>query len=276
MAIRRIVSSMLSPAQKSRIRGFVSKQLQVSPQARCELPYKVLIGTHHKTGVVWLKSIFQAICAEYSLRFFAGEQAEAPADYDVLFQRHSRFNLASITGPVRGVHIIRDPRDIILSGCFYHQTSDEKWLHVPRQDLGGRTYQEAINSCETLDEQILLEMENTGAGTVEEMVNWDYTHPAFFELKYEDLIKDTSLLLFHRVFTFLGFPGSVVPSLLAIAYSKSLFSGQVKSVSHIRSGEVAQWEQYFRHRHNQRFLELFGDVLIRLGYETDHSWASRG
>lgn len=267
MAIRRLVDSMLTPHQRQRIKAFVSKQLHLNPRAgletNCELPYKVLVGTHHKTGTVWLHSIFKAICAEYSLHFFAGEQAEAPPQYDVFFQRHSRFDLDSLDSPFRGVHIIRDPRDIIISGCFYHQKSDEKWLHSPREYLGGHSYQEAISSRKTLEDKILFEMENTGRETIEEMMKWDYTLRSFSELKYEDLIRDSDLVLFHRVFSFLGFPGSVLPGVLGIAYRNSLFSGQVTTPGHVRSGETAQWRRYFERRHKERFLELFGDVLDR-------------
>jgi hypothetical protein len=275
-AMRRLVSRMLTPAQKKRIKAFVSKQFNIIPRAglksKCELPYKVLVGTHHKTGSVWLRSIFQAICTEYSLRFFAGEQAEATRDYDVFFQDHSRFDLDLVGSPIRGLHIIRDPRDVILSGCFYHQKSDEKWLHTPRTYLSGRTYHEAINGADTLQDKISFEMENAGRHTIEEIMKWDYTVPSFCELKYEDLIRDTALMVFHRAFSFLGFPGSALPGALAIAYSKSLFSNQVKPSDHIRSGEVGQWKQYFTRKHKERFLELFGDVLIRLGYEDDDGW----
>ena len=56
---------------------------------------------------------------------------------------------------------------------------------------------------------------------------WDYSRPEFYELKYEDLVDDVQLLLFHEVFISLGFPGSVIPHLLSIAYENSLFSGLV-------------------------------------------------
>jgi hypothetical protein len=273
--MRSLVSRMLRPAQKERIRAFVSKQFNLTTGAEpqsCQLPYKVLVGAHHKSGTVWLKSIFKAVCNEYSLRFFEGKQADAPQQYDVFFQDHSRFEFDRFESPVRGLHMIRDPRDIILSGCFYHQKAHEQWLHKPREQLRGLTYHQAINRAETLEDKIAFEMEHVGRRTIEEIVGWDYTRSFFWELKYEDLIRDTDLMLFHRAFAFLGFPGSALPGVLAIAYRKSLFSNQLKASGHIRSGEVGQWKQYFTRQHKERFLELFGDVLIRLGYEDDNDW----
>ena len=33
--------------------------------------------------------------------------------------------------------MIRDPRDVIVSGYFYHQWTDEPWANEPRPELGG-------------------------------------------------------------------------------------------------------------------------------------------
>ena len=115
-------------------------------------------------------------------------------------------------------------------------------------------------------------MENVGRITICDMLDWEYTHSSFYECKYEDLIEDIDMILFHKIFSFLGFQGSLIPSLLTIVYNKSLFSGQnIKSV-HIRSGKTNQWKMYFKPIHKDRFLELFGDGLNRLGYARNNDW----
>lgn len=234
----------------------MSSESQTKPEFS-GLPHKLLIGTHHKAGTEWMTAVFFQIKEHY--------------DYDLDFNYHSQFDAKVLAQPFRGIYLIRDPRDVIISGCFYHQKSDEKWLHSPREKLGGLTYQQKINSFDSIEDQILFEMENAAALTIGDMIHWDYSHPNFFELKYEKLIEDTQLLLFHKAFSFLGFPGSVIPHILSIAYENSLFSGQVKS-GHIRSEKNKQWEAYFTQNHKDRFTELFGDALIQLGYETDDSW----
>lgn len=224
------------------------------------LPHKVLVGTHHKTGTEWMTAVFFRIREHY--------------DIDLDFNFHSRFDPDVLARPFRGVHLIRDPRDVIISGCFYHQKCGEPWFHRPREDFEGLTYQEKIRSLGSLDEQIMFEMENRAADTIGDMLSWDYSRSSFFELKYEDLIEDTQLMLFHEVFIFLGFPGSLIPHLLSIAYENSLFSGLVES-DHVRSGKKDQWRRFFQQNHKDRFLELFGDALIRLGYETDAGWPAK-
>ena len=238
----------------------------------CEIPYKILVGTHHKTGTAWLSSIFKSICNYHSLIYYEGKQDNLPEQFDLFFQDHSKFDFSSWKTPFRGVHMIRDPRDVIVSGCFYHKKSREEWLHKPRKEFNGLTYQQKINSYSDINDQILFEMENVGKGNIDDMLNWNYIHPSFYEIKYEDLIEDTNLMLFHEIFNFLEFPGKVIPSLLAISYNNSLFSGKLQQSVHIRSGKKSQWKQYFKQIHKERFWDLFNNALIKLGYEQDHNW----
>lgn len=235
----------------------------------------ILIGVHHKTGTVWLGSIFKHICSLYDIEYYQSLPEKLPNAFSVLLHNHSQFDFNSILQSFRGLHMIRDPRDIIISGCFYHQKSREKWLHCPREEFGGLTYQQKINSFGSLDEKILFEIENCGSWTIHEMLDWNYSREEFLEIKYEDLIVDDDLARFHEIFTFLGFPGYSIPTLLSITYNKSLFSGSQKKSMHIRSGKSQQWKQYFKSIHKEKFLTLFGDALIQLGYEEDHDWFVR-
>jgi hypothetical protein len=144
--------------------------------------------------------------------------------------------------------------------------AEEMWLHQPLDEFDGLTYQEKLNSYNSLDDQILFEMEHASHTVIKRMLEWDYDNPSFMELKYEDLIVDTDLRLFHDVFVFLGFDGKSIPDLLKIAFDNSIFSGNLTS-THIRSGKNGQWNKYFKPIHIQRFYELFGDSITKLGYE---------
>lgn len=251
-----------------------SKKHEASEAVAKKLENKVLVGTHHKTGTVWMKNIFSQSCSKLKLNFFNGKIEQSPSDFDVLLQEHSQFTLDSIDTEYKGLHIIRDPRDIVISGCFYHQKAHEKWLHIPQDKFGGLTYQEKIKSYDTLEDKILFEMENSSLWNIQSIVNWNYTNPAFIEVKYEDLIADVDLLLFHQIFTFLGFSGQFVPEMLKIAYSNSLFSGNLRKTVHVRAGKEKQWEKYFTPKHKAKFLELYDDALIKLGYENNNDWAN--
>lgn len=232
---------------------------------------RILVGTHHKTGSRWMRNLFAAVCEEHSLRFHGGSGSEAPANWDLLFEDHSQFDRRLLATPFRGLHLIRDPRDIVISGAFYHQHATEAWLTQPLPVLGGESYQAALNARATLDERIAFEMEYAARHTLGEMLAWRYTDPRFFEAKYEDLIADTDLHLFRGVFLFLGFPRDRLDRTLEIVYRNSLFSGLVQDPGHVRSGRPRQWEHYFTAAHGRMFLDLFGNALIRLGYERDNA-----
>lgn len=240
---------------------------------KLNLPYKIIIGTHHKTGTQWLNNIFISIAKKYKLKLFYGQHNMLPSDYDLFFQDHSNFDFSRLMSPFRGIHMIRDPRDVIISGCFYHQTSSESWLHRPIAVFDGMSYQQKLKSFPTEDEKILFEMRQIGRSTIFELTAWKYDRADFCELKYEDLIGDPTMKAFKEMFEFMEFPPAQIPDLLSIAYDNCLFSGKVKSKGHVRSGKSGQWKEYFTPEHKSEFIHLFGEALVTLGYELDNSWA---
>jgi hypothetical protein len=259
---------------KERFRHLKSILFPRRPKRRIELKNRILVGTHHKAGTVWLQSIFRRICQQYGWTMYHGESAVPPQGCDVFLPWNSQFDRAAIQPPFKGIHLIRDPRDMIVSGCFYHQKATEKWLHIKQDSLGGLSYQEKLNSYRSLSDQILFEMEFGSYGCIQQILAWNYNDPAFYEVKYEDLIADEQLLLFHDLFVFLEFPGKIIPRTLKIALDNSIFAGTTKTNPHIRSGKARQWEQHFSPENKARFLELFGDALQRLGYENSGAWAT--
>ena len=194
----------------------------------------------------------------------------------IYFAPHSKFPGDLLAQNFRGLHLIRDPRDVVLSGLHYHKKSGEKWLHVRSEEYRGLTYQQKLNSLDP-DDQIVLEMQRTARAAVREMTEWHYDDPRFFEARYEDLIEDASGEKFGRILAFLGLRGSVAVQGVAVFRQVSLFPGKPipQNHSHIRSGRSGQWRTDFRRRHGERFVEILGDCLIRLGYEPDNDWVRR-
>lgn len=233
---------------------------------------KIVVATHHKTGTVWLLTLFKKIAIKHRLTLFKGLQKELPEQWDIFFQDHGQIDREALAEGYRGVHLIRDPRDVVVSGCFYHQKSNEGWLHIPRKEFEGRTYQESINRLDTLEDQILFEMDNAASRGIEDIMDWDYSDEKMLELKYEDLISDVDLEVFHRLFLHLGFSGAVIPGLLNIAFENSIFSGNLSDNPHVRSGGAKQWAQYFTPELKDAFHARFGECLVQLGYEDDNHW----
>jgi hypothetical protein len=238
----------------------------------CDTYPLILVGTHHKTGTKWMLQLFEGFCAALGDRLYVGPQDRLPPATRVFFQHHSRFDLAVLGGPYRGLHVIRDPRDVLISGARYHARASEPWLHRRHRRFWGLTYQEAIRWRRTLADAVLFEMDHAGAHTIREMLAWDRTRPEFFEAKYEDLVADRDLSLFRRLLPFLGYDAEQLPILEGIVRERSLFGGRVSDPMHVSDGRPQQWREVFDERLRRRFRERFGDALERLGYEAGDGW----
>jgi Sulfotransferase domain len=240
----------------------------------------IVVCTHHKTGSVWMANIFRAIKRQEKLHLHAKAQVDLPPETDIFLQDHSKVDLKALQTRfpkrgVRAVHVIRDPRDVVISGCFYHVKTVEKWANNPKKDYGGKSYKQAINSLATDHEKLLFEMDHAAGKTIREMLAWDYTQKDLsFEARYEDLIADREMKLFRPMMGFLGFEGERLDMALKFVAELSLFGGAAGSdpADHIRSGESRQWVNVFTPELKAAFTERFPGALQRLGYEAGDSW----
>lgn len=220
-----------------------------------------------------MATIFEKIAKQLDLAMKKHQMPNKNEDWNIFFHNHSYFDFSYFENfDYRGLHIIRDPRDIIVSGTFYHCKSVEEWLHIKRDKFGGLTYQEKINSYDRFEDKMLFEMDNASLKTITDIGSWNYSNPKFIDVKYENLIVDNNLFLFHKIHNFLGFTGGKIPKCLQISYDNSLFSGNVMKRPHIRSGKSKQWQQHFNQSHLEKFEALHGDLLLKLGYEDSSEW----
>jgi hypothetical protein len=95
---------------------------------------------------------------------------------------------------VRGFHVIRDPRDIIVSGYFSH-------LHS--HPIGNIHFRQQRARLQSVDktEGLLLEMD-FDSRTIEDIYHWNYAQPNVLEMRMEDLIAEPQDG-FRRIFQFL-------------------------------------------------------------------------
>ncbi|MBR0651162.1 sulfotransferase domain-containing protein [Roseomonas terrae] len=239
-----------------------------APEASGERP-KMVVGTFHKTGTWLMIGIFSRICKELGYRMWMRGTEKTRDEWDLFLDPLSRFDPCHLEGNFRGTVVIRDPRDVIISGAFYHSRlkkgQNDAWVHLPSPAYDGMTYQEKLNSLPSDEARFAFEMDNMGGRTIERMQRFVSLRPEFRLTRFEDLVTDEELFEFHRVFAWLGIRGEHLGPALAIAYAQSLFSGR-RRTSHIRSGQPQQWREHFTPALHARFREKFGDVAERLGY----------
>lgn len=86
------------------------------------LPAPIGLFCYHKGGTVLLRKVFVSLCKEFGWSFDAlrGFQSNFPDELDIALFGHSLIYPERISRVFRGLHLVRDPRDIIVSGYLYH------------------------------------------------------------------------------------------------------------------------------------------------------------
>ena len=171
--------------------------------------------------------------------------------------------------------MIRDPRDMIISGYFYHLWCSEKWCNEKKSEYSDRSYQELLNAVSE-DEGIELEMDRV-KWAIKNMLNWNYSIPNILETRLEDLVKNEKDVV-TRIFKHYGFHGQVLDKALSI-YEQYTFEkiarrkrGEENQRKHFRKGVSGDWKNYFTSRHKELFKEMYPEVLVKLGYEQNDDW----
>lgn len=225
---------------------------------------------HHKSGTVWFRQVLLSVIRPYGLRQQEGRSAVILPATDVAFYANAAtFERSQIGGrPFRGSHVIRDPRDLVVSGYEYHLVTDEPWTKRPWYD--GLSYQQYLRSMSEHD-GLMAEIEWLAAGTGADMAAWDYNQPEFLELRYEDAFAD-EVGTFEQLFRWYGLNEEATTVALEAVDRLSLKRGVGALANHARSGDPGEWRTRLAPEHIARFKELTGDLTVRLRYETDPDW----
>lgn len=247
-----------------------------SPFVAGTLKPVIVHASHHKAGTTWFQNILVGVGQRYGLNVQILRKSEVPErNADIVLNQGSRGVVEGIAH-LRGSHMVRDPRDIAVSAFHYHLWTKEKWVHEPHEAYGGLSYQEYLKSLDPHD-GLSAEIRRLGGTVFRLMSEWDYHRSEYLELRYEDVIVDEATW-FDRLFRHYGFNDPAVAEALEIAERNSFGSatkrglGEVTEGSHMRSGRPEQWREEFTDDHIALFKQRTGDLLIRLGYESDDRW----
>jgi hypothetical protein len=229
---------------------------------------KILVGTHHKVLTKYLTRVFSAFAAASRRSLSSGTGDRVDYGSDILIDHHSQFDFSKVNQPFVGVHVRRDPRDLLISAARYHLTSQEKWLHEPSEKLGGKTYQEYLRALPTLEEQLLFEIDGAGAFDIRQMLNWPYGMSGIAEWRYEDMVTYDGLQK-NVKHVLAGWPLSALERrvLSGLFLHYSVYGRGSRGYKHIRNPRPSQWKERFSERVHDRFKEVFPGALERLGYD---------
>lgn len=273
---------------------------------------------HHKCASTWIHRILAEATRVMGLRHaylhnpaqFGGDLAGYVARnrLDVISYVNADATQTSEVQIDKGFHVIRDPRDLLVSAYFSHLRSHptEDWPELePHRDR----LQRAAKS-----DGLMLEFEFSSP-VIDQIAGWDYEQPNVLELRQEDVTK-APYDHFLRIFDFLGllddadytkgdrirydlrtawnaiaarapavptYPLRQLPGerLLGIVYefrfakiSGGRKRGTEDEESHYRKGTPGDWRNHFDPPLLEAFQERYGDLVVDLGYETDRDWGA--
>jgi len=230
--------------------------------------------TYHKAGSTWINNVLSDCADHFALFFQNGAQKDLRQRTDIFVCGDGALDL-DLLPPHVGTHMMRDPRDLVVSGYHYHKWTNEPWVYRPVKGLGGLSRQQYLNAVDRL-EGMKVEIEHV-KHTMARMLAWPRHDPRYLNITYEDLIADEAHG-FRRIFEHYGFQDSVVSEALEIAsrHSFSKASGRKRGVeqekNHLRSGKSRQWAEEFTPELKDYFKEVHGDALVQLGYEESNDW----
>jgi hypothetical protein len=267
---------------------------------------------HHKCGSTWIEAICGDVCVETGHRFgivFRDQDlgGERLADHvrrtgtEFLAYANAGYDAVDALPPFKGLHVVRDPRDVVVSAYFSHLHS-----HPTRDWPELVDYRARLQSCD-LREGLMLEIDFR-AEQFAEMMSWPDEVPNVLRLRYEDLIANeykhfvTAFrhleLLDERHFDLKARAANMLHRFVARASGRSLGrrdvpverllgivwehdfeknsggrrTGEEDVRSHFRKGQAREWVHRFTPEHRQRFHERYAPLLRKYGYESDDRW----
>jgi hypothetical protein len=165
--------------------------------------------------------------------------------------------------------VYRDPRDMLVSHVFYATEMN------PRHGIH-RYYTERMSSMEERLNAAIEGITEPGFELSSVRERYDMylgwlDQPDVLCLRFEDLILQREAAL-NRLLDFLqgkGFTPSVSRQQAVEILVKSI---QPQKSGTFRKGKPGNWREYFTEANKALFKEVAGDLLIKLGYETDEGW----
>lgn len=252
----------------------------------------IFVATHHKGGTVWMMTTFIRIAERLGWPFFhlnAGEPGWEPnPDKASILARHIgglRPDQCAIVHdyyadipdireikrhrPVRGIHLVRDPRDMLLSAVRFHLRSGEHWLD---EDGGGwgMTFREKLASYASLEDRVRFEMDTHMGWVFDRMAGFD-DQGVFETVRYEDLIVDAQMSAFSALAERLGLRGEEVGLAREAFWASSLFGERTEldvkaTEGHIYDGGTMQWKRAMPSACLRLVESRYGELIEGLGY----------
>lgn len=263
------------------------------PPFRINTPVKVHCG-YHKCLTMYSRKIYRRASTSLTLSPAIFKKNASGFRHffhrkDVWLDNYKRYGMSSLSGhainldqfhDIKVIRFIRDPRDLIISGYFYHKRGGEHWCHyknpttvdfdvvngvAPAAVGEGITLMDYLNEA-SIEEGLAAEIEFRKKH-FESMMEWPEDDDRIKLYRYEDILGSEPET-FEEIFTFLNQPKWITKR--AVKNAKHFRAGGKEVVKgHVRNPNSQQWRKYFTPELNKKFVEQYEPLLLRHGYPLD-------
>lgn len=260
--------------------------------------------THHKVATVLMASVFDDLTRRlgWSSEQVFGHRSAAAPPADVIRFAHGIPTQLPHAPSFRAVHLIRDPREVLVSGYLYHRHTAEAWCtHVPPTSLpdvigyplvphelasrdresqvaylrrlDGRSYQQRLLASDATT-GLLFELENYASWTIDEMASWATLRDERVLTLRLEYVMASHEEAFERIARHLRLRWYERLVLARVARRHDLArktERELASMEHVHQPEPDRWKRYLNGAVLDRLDELCGESIRLLGYSLGHS-----
>jgi hypothetical protein len=258
---------------------------------------QLIVFSYHKSGTTLFWHVMRKVSERLGLSLVNhyGLVDRLELEPDVILLPHSMLR-GPLDRPYRAVRLIRDPRDIWVSGYLYHLRCDEEWcinidmdttppIQWPKVDhsvehwpedwkrrylerLGGRSYQQNLRD-RSLADGLDFELEGYTGWTLATMREWTLNGADALEVKLEDMAADFDGAML-RIFDHFGLTADQTQAALEVARSEDvrrMDDAAIAERPQIHSRTISKWRDVLSAAQIARFEDRYGDLIRALGYE---------
>jgi len=266
---------------------------------------QILVFAYHKTGTVLAEQIMRAVGERFglSVALHYGLVEKLDPAPDIVLLAHSLVGADFTSRPFRAIRIVRDPRDIWVSGYLYHRRCPEGWcvntdfdpsppITYPRVDysfqhypeswkqaylawLGGRSYQRNLLERDQ-EAGLAFELAGYTGCTLDAMRGWRLATEDLLDVRLEAVTGDYDGAM-RATFLHLGFSGAECEEAIALAASHDIARMSDDAVArnpHIHSRTISKWRDFLSAAQLGEFEQRYGDLIVTLGYRPSNQGES--
>jgi hypothetical protein len=229
---------------------------------------------HHRCGTTWMRDIIMKVCEKTKMNYYVigGTDSNFPNNPDnvnsfTCYVNSKLIDTQQVKSPFKGFHLIRDPRDCLISDYysrkFSHSTNNKK-MEALRSKLLDLPMENGLLE--------MLKFQQT-YGYIAQIQDWKIeANSTILDITFEELVRNEYKGI-KKIFSFLeiDLENGVMEKIIkecSFAEITGREPGEEDQKRHRRKGISGDWKNYFSEDTplKKAIYEVLEPILLNLGY----------